>query len=101
MLHFKGIQEKSLFLVNPKQKDGRNLEMLVWSVFARYLRKLEFRIQFGLQICTETKVHVVKAMVFPVVTQGCESWIYLFYFIFKLYNIVLVLPNKERRMPKD
>ena len=21
-----------------------------------------------------TKVHIVKAMVFPVVTQGCESW---------------------------
>ena len=57
-----------MFLVNPKQKDGRNLEMLVWSVFARYLRKLEFRIQFGLQTCTETKVPVVKAMVFLVVT---------------------------------
>ena len=22
-----------------------------------------------------TKVHIVKAMVFPVVTYGCESWI--------------------------
>ena len=22
----------------------------------------------------ETKVHLVKAMIFPVVTYGCESW---------------------------
>ena len=22
-----------------------------------------------------TKVHIVKAMIFPVVTYGCESWI--------------------------
>ena len=25
-------------------------------------------------ITLPTKVHVVKAMVFPVVTYGCESW---------------------------
>ena len=27
------------------------------------------------EITLPTKVHVVKAMVFPVVTYGCESWI--------------------------
>ena len=26
-------------------------------------------------ICLLTKVHIVKAMVFPVVMYGCESWI--------------------------
>ena len=25
-------------------------------------------------ITLQTKVHIVKAMVFPVVTTGCESW---------------------------
>uniref|UniRef100_A0A4W2D5P2 Reverse transcriptase domain-containing protein n=1 Tax=Bos indicus x Bos taurus TaxID=30522 RepID=A0A4W2D5P2_BOBOX len=70
-------------------------------------------------ITLPTKVHLVKAMVFPVVLYGCESWtvkkaerrridafvlfIYLFfkfYFIFKLYNIVLVLPNIKMNLPQ-
>ena len=28
----------------------------------------------GRDITLPTKVHLVKAMVFPVVTYGCESW---------------------------
>ena len=28
----------------------------------------------GRDITLQTKVHIVKAMVFPVVTYGCESW---------------------------
>ena len=28
----------------------------------------------GRDITPSTKVHIVKAMVFPVVTYGCESW---------------------------
>ena len=28
----------------------------------------------GRDITLPTKVHLVKAMVFPVVTHGCESW---------------------------
>ena len=28
----------------------------------------------GRDITLSTKVHLVKAMVFPVVTYGCESW---------------------------
>ena len=27
-----------------------------------------------IEITLSTKVHLVKAMVFPVVTYGCESW---------------------------
>ena len=59
-------------------------------------------------ITLPTKVHLVKAMVFPVVTYGCESWTikkpehqridvfflfvcFKFYFIFKLYIIVFEL----------
>ena len=45
MVPFKEIQGQSLFLVIPNQKDGRKLEPLVWRAVARYLRKLEFRIQ--------------------------------------------------------
>ena len=52
-------------------------------------------------IALQTKVRLVKAMVFPVVMYGCESWIVkkaehrridaLFYFFILLYNTVLVL----------
>ena len=28
----------------------------------------------GRDITLQTKVHIVKAMVFPVVAYGCESW---------------------------
>ena len=63
-------------------------------------------------ISLPTKVHLVKAMVFPVVMYRCESWtikkvehrrinaFLKFYFIFKLYNIVLVLPNIEMNPPQ-
>ena len=64
-----------------------------------------------------TKVHLVKAMVFPVVIYECESWtikkiecrrtdafepvgFFLYYFIFKLYIIVLVLPNIKMNPPQ-
>ena len=32
------------------------------------------RFDFSLPIPLPTKVHLVKAMVFPVVMYGCESW---------------------------
>ena len=64
-------------------------------------------------ITLPTKVHLVKAMVFPIVMYVCESWtikkaerqridafLKKFYFIFKLYNIVLVLPNIEMNPPQ-
>ena len=42
----------------------------------RYLRmrKLDSRLK-SKDITLSTKVHLVKAMVFPVVMYGCESWI--------------------------
>ena len=41
----------------------------------RYLRmrKLDSRLK-SKDITLSTKVHLVKAMVFPVVMYGCESW---------------------------
>ena len=59
-----------------------------------------------------TKVHLVKAMVFPMVMYGCENWTvkkaerqgidaffsFLFFF-FSLYNIVLVLPHINMNPP--
>ena len=43
------VQEQSLFFVIPSQKDGRNLDILLWRVIARYLRKQEeFKIQSNL-----------------------------------------------------
>ena len=33
------------------------------------------RILKSRDITLPTKIHIVKAMVFPVVTYGCESWI--------------------------
>ena len=37
-------------------------------------------------ISLPTNVHLVKAMVFPVVTCGCESWTIKKYVYFKLSN---------------
>ena len=64
-------------------------------------------------ITLPTKVHLVKAMVFPVVMYGCESWtvkkaecreLMLFFFnfilFFKLYIIVLVLSNIKMNPPQ-
>ena len=69
-------------------------------------------------ITLPTKVHLVKAMVFPVVMYGCESWTIkkaegqridafvlwcwrrLFFFFFKLYITVLVLPNIKMNPPQ-
>ena len=65
-------------------------------------------------ITLPTKVHLVKAMLFPVVMYGCESWtvkkaecqridaffFFKFYIIFKLYIIVLVLPNIKMNPPQ-
>ena len=37
-------------------------------------RKSKNRGDIGTNITLPTKVHLVKAMVFPVVRYGCESW---------------------------
>ena len=41
----------------------------VWVILAKAMTNLESR-----DITLPTKVYVVKAMVFPVVTYGCENW---------------------------
>ena len=48
-----------------KLKDAYSLE--VWSRFLDSILKSR-------AITLPTKVHLVKAMVFPVVMYGCESW---------------------------
>ena len=37
------------------------------------MRNLEGALK-GIDITLPTKVHIIKAMVFPVVMYGCESW---------------------------
>lgn len=44
---------KFQFLMIPSQMDGRKLKTLIWSVIAKYSRKLKFRIQFSLQVKAE------------------------------------------------
>lgn len=51
MVPFKEVQGQSLFLAIPNKKGGIKLEMLIWRVIVRYLRKPEkFRIQSNLQV---------------------------------------------------
>ena len=47
-----------------KLKDACSLEEKLWPTYTAYDR----------DITLLTKVHLVKAMVFPVVMYGCESW---------------------------
>ena len=48
-----------------KLKDACSLEENLWPTYDRMLKS---------RITLPTKVHLVKAMVFPVVMYGCESW---------------------------
>ena len=44
-----------------------------------------------------TKVHFVKAVVFPGVTYGCESWVYSFYLeLFEFLYILDINPLSDR-----
>ena len=49
-----------------KLKDAYSLEGKVMTILDSILKSRE--------IALPTKVHLVKAMVFPVVMYGCESW---------------------------
>ena len=59
---------KSLQMVNAamKLKDAYSLEEKVMTNLESILKSRD--------ITLPTKVHLVKAMVFPVVMYGCESW---------------------------
>ena len=68
-------QCQTLFLGAPK-----SLEMMIAAMKLRRLL-LESKVMTNLDsifksrdITLPTKVHLVKAMVFPVVMYGCESW---------------------------
>ena len=45
-----------------------------WDFFGREVMTNLDRILKSRDITLSTKVHLVKAMVFPVVMYGCESW---------------------------
>ena len=49
---------------------GCKLVQPLWKTVLQFLKKLKIE----LPITLPTKVHLVKAMVFPVVMCGCESW---------------------------
>jgi len=59
---------KSLQMVTAamKLKDAYSLEGKLWPPWIAYSKSRD--------ITLPTKVHLVKAMVFPVVMYGCESW---------------------------
>ena len=55
----------------------------VWQKPPQYCKVISLQLKFfkkykkkkkGKDISSPTKVHIVKAMVFPVVMYGCESW---------------------------
>ena len=50
-----------------KLKDVCSLEEKLWQTKAAEILKSR-------DITLPTKVHIVKAMVFPVIMYGCESW---------------------------
>lgn len=50
MVHSNEVQEPSLFFVIPSQMGGRNLDILLWRVIGRYLRKEEFKTQSNFQV---------------------------------------------------
>ena len=67
-LYFLGIQTKSLQIVTTAMKFKRCL-LLGRKAMTNLDSVLKSR-----DITLPTKVHLVKAMVFPVVMYGCESW---------------------------
>jgi len=76
-----------LLFLNPAQTSGSSGFMYCWSLTWRILSisllvcEMSSTVPYldnilkSRDITLPTKVHLVKAMVFPVVTYGCESWI--------------------------
>ena len=71
-----GKQCQTLFLGAPK-----SLQMVIAAMKLKDAYSLEGKVMTNLDsilrsrdIIFPTKVHLVKAMVFPVVMYGCESW---------------------------
>ena len=51
-----------------------NLIIAIQEIFVSSRKILKAKILKSRDITLLTKVHLVKAMVFPVVMYGCESW---------------------------
>ena len=66
---------KSLQVVTAamKLKDAYSLEGKFYDLGRKVMTNLESILK-SRDITLPTKVHIVEAMVFPVVTYGCESW---------------------------
>ena len=95
---FPTIQETKIMAFGPItswQTDGETMETVTDFIFlgskvtvdSDYSHEIKRRLLLGRKVMTNldsifksrditlpTKVHLVKAMVFPVVTYGCESW---------------------------
>ena len=65
-LYFLGSKTLQIMTAAMKLKDAYSLEGKVMTKLDNILKSRD--------ITLTTKVHLVKAMVFPVVTYGCESW---------------------------
>ena len=63
---FLGPKSLQMVTVAMKLKDTWSLEEKLWPTKTAYLKNID--------ITLSTKVHLVKAMAFPVVVYGCESW---------------------------
>ena len=58
------------------QIDGKTMETVRYFIFLgpKITADSDFRVLKSRDITLTTKAHLVKAMVFPVVIYGCESW---------------------------
>ena len=65
-LYFGGLQNHCRWWLQPWNKDASSLEEKLWPTLDSLLQSRD--------ITLPTKVHLVQAMVFPVVMYGCESW---------------------------
>ena len=64
-----------IFLGSKATKDGDcSHEFKRWLLLGRKVMTILDSILKSIDITLPTKVHLVKAMVFPVVMYGCESW---------------------------
>ena len=71
----------SIFIAKMDAKAPKSLQMVIADVKLKDACSLEKKTMTSLNsvlkyrdITLPTKVHMVKAMVFPVVMYGCESW---------------------------
>ena len=60
-------------LVDKISEDTKELSIINQWVLRKVMTNL-YSIVKSKDITLPTKVHLVKAMVFPVITYGCESW---------------------------